>query len=426
MLVILRSVTLRNIIVHQGQLTFQNYLRALATAQERVKIRETTSSLRSWARYLKNVRFSPSPISDFPSITFHSCCVLPNLSPHYPSLRMHQSNLSLHAKSWLQWAALILMATPLNAAPGAQSCPIYDPSLVQIFHFPPEKAAIENIHTRPNGHLLFTTLHSGDLFTLDPSVVSPQPQLVASLPGATGLCGIATVDAKANIYAIGGGEHISFGFTPGTVATWVVQYGETGTGVILDRIPVDAVLNGMVSLPWKPHIVLGVDSSGGRVMRINTQTRHVDVAIQDLSLAPGATFKLGVNGARIRDNFLYFTNSGQGTFARVPIDLEGNKVGDVEVIATLPKLPALPNNAYDDFLFDDAGNAYVALHSSSVARITPKGDQTVFLHEPGYSPGLIEPTSAALSLDRQTLYVCTAGTTVGATRYGGQIFQVKL
>ncbi|KAL8742041.1 MAG: hypothetical protein Q9190_005422 [Brigantiaea leucoxantha] len=270
---------------------------------------------------------------------------------------------------------------------------------------------------RPNGHLLLTTLHSGDLYTLDPK--SPQPLIVASLPGATGLCGIATVDVRANIYAIGGGEHISFGFTPGTVAVWVVQIGENDMGVVLARIPVNATLNGMDSLPAKPHIVLGVDSKGGRVMRINTQTRHVDVAFDDPSLGPSPTFPLGVNGARIRDNHLYFTNSGQGTFARMPIDHDGNKVGNVEVVATLPQPPARADNAYDDFIFDHAGNAFVSLHSSSYVKITPKGDQSVFLNETGYSPGLIEPTSAALSLDGKTLYLSTAGTTVGTTVYGG-------
>ena len=338
------------------------------------------------------------------------------------------SHLSLYSLSnlLLHLGALIAMASPLTVAPSAELRPISTSPLEEIFHFPPQKAAIENIHTRPNGHLLFTTLHSGNLYTLDPFINSPQPKIVASLPGASGLCGIATVDAKANIYAIGGGEHVSFGFTPGTVATWVVQIKEDGTGLVLARIPVDATLNGMDSIPTKPYIVLGVDSKGGRVMRVNTLTRHVDVAFNDPSLGPSPTFPLGVNGARVRDDYLYFTNSGQGTFARIPIDQNGEKVGEAEVLATLPQLPARADNAYDDFIFDHSGNAYVALHSSSYVKITPKGDRAVFLNETGYSPGLIEPTSAALSLDGKTLYLCTAGTTVGTQVYGGQLFQVRL
>ncbi|MCJ1460110.1 hypothetical protein MMC28_010489 [Mycoblastus sanguinarius] len=316
--------------------------------------------------------------------------------------------------------ALVAMASPISAAPPANS------PLDLIFRFPPQKAAIENIHTQPNGHLLLTTLHSGDLYTLDPFVQSPQAKVIASLPGATGLCGIATVDAMANIYAIGGGEHISFGWAPGSVATWVVQIKEDGTSSVLARVPVDATLNGMDSLPANRQIVLAVDSKGGRVMRINTQTLQVDVAFDDPSLGPSPIFPLGVNGARVRDDYLYFTNSGQGTFARIPIDHNGNKVGDAQVLATLPQPPARADNAYDDFIFDHAGNAYVALHSSSYVKITPKGDQAVFLNETGYSPGLIEPTSAALSLDGMTLYLCTAGTTVGTTVYGGQVFKVGL
>ena len=271
-----------------------------------------------------------------------------------------------------------------------------------------------------------TTLHSGDLYTIDPFVQSPQPQVVASLPGATGLCGIAIVDASANIYAIGGGEHISFGFAPGTVATWIVQIAGDDKGVVIARIPVDATLSGMASLPAKPHIVLGFDAKGGRVMRINTHTRRVDVAFGDPSMEPSPNFTIGVNGARIRDDFIYFTNSGQGTFARIPIDQDGNKVGSAEVIATLPQLPARVDNAYDDFTFDLSGNAYVSLHTSSYVKITPQGVQTVFLNDSGYSPGLLEPNSAALSLDGKILYLCTAGKTVGTTVYGGQLLKVGL
>ena len=304
------------------------------------------------------------------------------------------------------------------------------PDMQEIFHFPAQKAALENIHTRPNGRLLLTAFTSGDLYTLDPFARSPQAQVLVSLTGATGLCGIAAVDEAANIYAIGGGDHISFGFKPGSTAVWVVKIGHDkdndNSCTVLARIPVDATLNGMASIPAAPHLVLVADSKGGRIMRINTQTRQVDVAFIDPSLEPAVAFPIGINGARIRDNYFYFTNSGQGTFGRIPIDQQGNKVGDAEIITTLPQPPAAPDNAYDDFTFDLTGNAYIALHSSSFVKLTPKGVRTVFLNETDYSPELIEPTSAALSLDGTTLYLCTAGKTVGTTVYGGQVFKVKL
>ena len=220
--------------------------------------------------------------------------------------------------------------------------------------------------------------------------------------------------------------NISFGFTPGTVAIWVVQIDDSDKGVVKSRIPVDATMSGMAALPTKPHIVLGFDIKGGRVMRIDTQTQHVDVAFEDPSMGPGLSFPVGINGARIRDNSRYFTNSGKGTFSRMPIDHDGNKTGDVEVIATLPNPPARVDNAYDDFTFDHAGNAYVSLHSSSYVKITPEGKQTIFLDGSECSPGLMEPTSAALSLDGKILYLCTAGKTVGTTVYGGQLFQIEL
>ena len=326
----------------------------------------------------------------------------------------------------LYFAPRIAMASP-PAAPASGNPPSREPVVRQLFQFA-SRTAIENIHVRPNGHLLLSTLNSGDLYTLDPAAAAPTAVVVASLPGSTALTGIATVDAEANLFAVGGGEHISFGFVKGSMAVYVIQIpADSSSGVILDRIPVDATLNGMTSLSATPYIVLGVDSVDGRVMRINTRTRAVDVPISDPSLGPGdSKFPIGVNGVEIRGDYLYFTNSAQGTFARIAIDVEGNKAGDVQVLATLPRLPGSMGNAYDDFTFDTHGNAYVAYHSYSFVKITPEGDQTVWVGSTENYTDVLEPMSAALSRDGKVVYLCTGGATVGTTVHGGQVLEVKI
>ena len=52
------------------------------------------------------------------------------------------------------------------------------------------------------------------------------------------------------------------------------------------------------------------------------------------------------------DDWFYFTNSNQGTFAR------GCAVGGLEVLARSPDAAQI----YDDFAVDAQGNAYVAVH----------------------------------------------------------------
>ncbi|KAH7306099.1 hypothetical protein BKA65DRAFT_578232 [Rhexocercosporidium sp. MPI-PUGE-AT-0058] len=305
----------------------------------------------------------------------------------------------------------------------------------QIFQFP-TTTYIENIHVRPNGHLLFTTLSSGDLYTINPNDSNPIHSVVATLPGSTGLAGIATVDAAAGIFAVSGGEHISMGFAPGSVAVYIICIpADSNTGVVLDRISVDGTLNGMTSIPGTPDIVLSVDSVGGRVMRINTRTRAVDVAISDPSLGRGdSTFPIGVNGVKVRNEFLYFTNSALGTFARFPIDAEGNKKGDVEIMATLPDTPPGANIAYDDFDFDRDGNAYVACHSYSFLKITPGGEQSVWLGGKrevkvdgwGFYRDVFEPMAAKLGNDGNFMYLSTGGAVIGERVQGGQILEVEL
>ena len=291
------------------------------------------------------------------------------------------------------------------------------------------KLALENILVRANGHLLLTSFHTGDLYSLDPSSSSPSISTLVSLPGSTGLAGITALDGTGTLFAVSGGEHISFGFVKETVAVYVVQIlpDSNDQAVVLDRIFVNAVLNGMTSLPGSPHVALGVDSKAGTAVRIDTRTRQVDVAIADPALEPGSGFPLGVNGVRARgDGYLYFTNSGKGTFARVAIDAQGNKAGDVEVLASLPTMPPSKANAYDDFIFDGEGNAYVSLHSDSYVKITPDGVQTPFVNSTMHGGKIYEPTSAAISRYGKTLYLCTGGSLAGGKTVGGQVLEVTI
>lgn len=103
------------------------------------------------------------------------------------------------------------------------------------------------------------------------------------------------------------------------------------------------------------------------------------------------------------------------------IDKQGNKAGEIEVLARSP----LPREIYDDFAFDSAGNAYVAVHSSSVFKITPEGEQTLLAGGIGSSV-FQEPTSVALAKDEKSIYVSTGGAFARDPKTGGQVVQVWL
>lgn len=290
----------------------------------------------------------------------------------------------------------------------------------EIFSF--ENDFIENLHVLPNGNILLSTLDSsGLLYIIDPDAAQPVATPTTDLPSffdITGITGIVWL--RDDLYAVSGGIHTSFAFEMGSMFIFLVALK---TKTVIDSIPVpdSACLNGLTAHPAHPHILLSADSIAGRIIRINISTKVVSIALEDEALHPGkdAPIPLGINGIRARGESIYFTNSALGTFARMQIDEEGNKVGEIEVIARSPSAKEI----YDDFAFDSAGNAYVAAHPSSVFKIAPNGKQTLLSGGLGSSV-FHHPTSVALAKDENSIYVSTGGAFDGDPKTGGQIVQV--
>ncbi|OTA90722.1 hypothetical protein M434DRAFT_33391 [Hypoxylon sp. CO27-5] len=301
-------------------------------------------------------------------------------------------------------------------------------TLAQIYNFSTE--FIENLHVLPNGQLLLTTMESptGHLYTLDPKASEPQAKLVTSFDSnVTALTGIAPLpDCDGDLYAVSGGLHTSFAFEKGSMRVYIVSLK---LGSVVDSIPVPdaATMNGMAALPHYPNLLVSADSISGRILSIDTRTHKVGVVMEDAALGPGAHNSssrvppIGINGLRVRGNYIYFTNSSQGTFMRVRIDQRGSPIGEPKLLARSPDILQI----YDDFTFDDEGNAYVAVHSTEVFKITPDGMQTV-LAGGGSGSLLKEPTSVALANDGKSIYVSTGGNFRATPREGGQVVQIQL
>ncbi|KAI1847089.1 hypothetical protein JX266_006964 [Neoarthrinium moseri] len=188
------------------------------------------------------------------------------------------------------------------------------------------------------------------------------------------------------------------------MAVYIVSLKEGRVVGSID-VPDTATMNGMAALPRHPHILLSADSIAGRILSIDTRT-----------IPP-----IGINGLRTREDYIYFMISSQGTFVRVRIDEHGNRIGDFEVLARSPDASQI----YDDFTFDDDGNAYVAVHSSSIVKITSDGVQTTLVG--GTSDlTLQEPTSVALAKDGKSIYVSTGGNVRTTARQGGQTTEIRL
>ncbi|KAE8363177.1 hypothetical protein BDV27DRAFT_165660 [Aspergillus caelatus] len=261
----------------------------------------------------------------------------------------------------------------------------------ELFHFS-TSVAIENTALRPDGSLLLTTFDQGRLYTLNPSVPNPEAELVAALPGATALCGIAAIDADK--FAVIGGVQGNYSYTNETIYT--VDFGANPTNPtieVVSRIPNAIMLNGLAALPAHPHVVMAGDARLGAVFRVDTDTGTAEVAFKDplLTAPSNASTPIGVNGLKIAGGYMYFTNTAREIFARVPIDGFGRKTGEIEVIAALSGAE-LYN--WDDFVvLDDYNLAYLAQPDNAIAQVSPNGAQNIIVGGGDDHTTLVGPTS---------------------------------
>ncbi|KAM0194329.1 hypothetical protein ACHAPI_007090 [Fusarium lateritium] len=276
---------------------------------------------------------------------------------------------------------------------------------------------IENVALRSNGDLLLTAFTENKIYALNTAQSPPKPHAVVEINGVNALSGIAEVGQ--DVFAVTGGVFEGGSYLNNTMSLSLLKFSGNGVSVqnVFEKSKYGPV-NGIVVLPHHRHIILAADSARGEILRIDTTTGHIEVAIKDDQLAAiaGGPFPAGVNGIKIFKNYLYFTNSARQSFGRVKIDKMGNKIGDIQTIAKLEGSQYAP----DDFAVDEHGNAYVVFWQDRVIKITPQGKQTVIVD------GLLAgPTSAVFSKDYKILYVVTSGQN-DANVSGGQVVEIKL
>ncbi|KZP21480.1 hypothetical protein FIBSPDRAFT_953744 [Athelia psychrophila] len=279
----------------------------------------------------------------------------------------------------------------------------------------PNGAWAENLAVRANGQLLVTLLTAPEIYQIDP-FGSHETKLVETLPiGTGGLLGITEI--QHDVFAVVAGN-ISLS---GSFSVWKVDVNHTpARSTKIADVPPAVLLNGATSLNENGSAILVADAGAGVVYRVDTETGNYTVVLDDptMKIAANATLQVGVNGLHIRGDYLYYTSSTQGLFARIAIHPDGTAASPAEIVA---------HNAVfdDDFTFDRAGNAYVATNAdNTVQRITPAGNATIVAGN--IDSALFAGGTAAqfgrTAADAAVLYVTTdgrftnaAGTTVLGT-----------
>ncbi|KAF7980947.1 hypothetical protein HWV62_36181 [Athelia sp. TMB] len=270
----------------------------------------------------------------------------------------------------------------------------------------PNATWVENAAVRSNGQLLVTLLSTPAVYQVDPFHVQP-PKLIQTIPGVTGLLGIAEVEPDVFAVVAGNLSLATVVSTPGSYSIWKIDVRTSQpTATKITDIPTAQFLNGMAVLDAN-GTVLVADSGAGAVYRVNTNTGENQVVITDPLMQPAvdAPFQLGINGIGIRGGYLYFTSSTQGLFARIAIRADGTPAAGAAAVVSR-------TGAVDDFAFGRNGAAYIATNlGNTLLEVTPAGNATVVAGDINSSV-LAGATSARFgrtAADSSVLYVTIDG-----------------
>ncbi|PMD51278.1 uncharacterized protein K444DRAFT_656650 [Hyaloscypha bicolor E] len=332
------------------------------------------------------------------------------------------------------WQIILLPSFLLNIVKAVPSPLPSNLAIHTIYEFPNE-TWIENIAVSSNGNLLLNLLSTPQLYQLQ--ALNPVPgsaKLLYTFPYATGLTGIAEIQPDVFAVLAGNWSIGTFSTTPGSWSVWKVDFrrgrkNDPAVSKITDLTKA-SFANGMTLLtPGSPYLLIA-DSVLGVVWRLDYLTSEYEIILESpLMLPPPGPIVLGINGIHVFDSSVYFTNSFQGLFARVPVELygpdAGSATGDYVVVAN--------NGPGDDFAFDKEGNAYITQDpSDALELVTRKGMVTVLAGN--VNSTILEGDTAAsfgrTKWDENVLYVVTNGGIAGAVKgtqiTGGKVLAVDV
>jgi hypothetical protein len=226
----------------------------------------------------------------------------------------------------------------------------------------------ENLAVRANGQILVSRLDKPEILQVDPTGAN-SPITVASWdsPTMSGCLGISETTPDMFYVITDGVYNADSVLTSGVNSIWEIDMSTFAvskkTGAVVSNatvsklvdITTSGLLNGLTTLT--DHTILAADSHNGWVYHINTHSGDYKVAINDEKMKfdyfPNPTLNIGVNGIKVYDGHLYWTNTAAGTLNRIGITGKGTPVGKSEILANnVPKA--------DDFVIRSDGTAFIA------------------------------------------------------------------
>ncbi|KAM0467939.1 hypothetical protein ACHAP7_011375 [Fusarium lateritium] len=243
---------------------------------------------------------------------------------------------------------------------------------------------LENIIVRSNGDLLMTQMWpSATVYTIpNPLTCDTGIEKLVTIPSIHGILGIDQVPlgpGKPETFVVVGSNSTDVGkLIPGTFGAWKLEFihkrhqAKVKVTKISNMTKNSSFLNGVVAIPGVSDAVLVSDSALGVVGRLDLSTGIFDTSafvFPEMAPIPGGSF--GINGIKIHDGHLYWTNSNAATIYRVAITSKGFLVKGAkpQLVSNLSKGVSF----LDDFDFSRNGEIYAASNfDNSVVRVDAK------------------------------------------------------
>jgi hypothetical protein len=253
---------------------------------------------------------------------------------------------------------------------------ILDPELPSkvLYQFP-LPTWIENLAVRSNGELLLTILTSPELYLLNPSDPK-EALLVHKFEDVFGLTGI--IEAKEDVFYVAGSNYnlATSSNEAGSDFVWEVDmtsFSKDSKANIkkIAHLTGAGLLNGVELFSKEEGTILIADSEIGVVWKANVNDGKVEniIEVDEMKPLPPPALQIGINGLKVRDGYLYWSNTGLKLFCRIKIDGEGKAIGPVEFLER--------DILIDDFVFDKKGNAWLTTHGMNTLAVVKPGGGVV-------------------------------------------------
>ncbi|OAA54742.1 Six-bladed beta-propeller, TolB-like protein [Niveomyces insectorum RCEF 264] len=261
---------------------------------------------------------------------------------------------------------------------------------VSVLHAFSNPSWAENLVVRPNGNLLVSRVDTPELWDVDPS--TGDAVLVHAWNATEHKAALGIAETTPDVFYVAASALFDKNYdkTGGVNAVFRVDMrtfrrgvaGGDGNGNGNGNVRANATVRKLVDIPEAKlpnglttldlDHVLVADSLNGVVYKVHTGTGAYAVAVDDPKMKPDyvnstAAVKVGVNGIKVFNGHLYWSNTVAGFLARVPIDAGGHATGPSS-IAVAPAAEA------DDFFIRDDGVTFVCQNQAntlSVAYLDP-------------------------------------------------------